>query len=51
MILGIDMGNTNIVFGCIDNDKVYFTERLSTDRAHTDAEYAMTFKMLLEHQC
>ena len=49
MILGIDMGNTNIVFGCIDNDKVYFTERLSTDRAHTDAEYAMTFKMLLEH--
>jgi len=49
MILGVDMGNTNIVFGCIDNDELYFTERVSTDKSRTDAEYAMTFKMLLEH--
>ncbi len=48
MILGIDMGNTNIVIGCIDDEKLYFTERLSTDKSRTDAEYAMTFKMLME---
>ena len=31
MILGIDMGNTNIVIGCIDDEKIFFIERLSTD--------------------
>ena len=30
-ILAIDMGNTNIVIGCVDDDKVIFEERLSTD--------------------
>ena len=31
MILAIDMGNTNIVIGCVDDKKVLFEERLSTD--------------------
>lgn len=48
MILGIDMGNTNIVIGCIDDEKIYFIERLSTDKSKTDVEYAMAFKSLLE---
>ena len=30
MILAIDVGNTNIVVGCIDDLKTYFIERLST---------------------
>ena len=30
-ILAIDMGNTNIVIGCVDDDKVIFEERLCTD--------------------
>lgn len=30
-ILAIDMGNTNIVIGCVDDDKVIFEERLSTE--------------------
>ena len=30
MILAIDIGNTNIVVGCIDEEKIYFTDRLST---------------------
>lgn len=30
MILAIDIGNTNIVAGGIDNKKVRFVERLST---------------------
>ena len=32
MILAIDVGNTNIVVGCIDDRKTYFIERLSTNR-------------------
>ena len=32
MILAIDIGNTNIVVGCIDEQKTYFIERVSTDR-------------------
>ena len=36
MILAIDMGNTNIVIGCVDDEKIYFEERLCTEigRAH-----------------
>lgn len=48
MILAIDMGNTNIVIGCIDDEKIYFIERLSTDKSKTDLEYAMAFKTVLE---
>lgn len=48
MILAIDMGNTNIVIGCIDDEKVYFEERLSTDHSKTELEYAMGFKTILE---
>ena len=35
MILAIDIGNTNIVVGCIDDEKTYFIERLSTVRTKT----------------
>lgn len=48
MILAIDMGNTNIVIGCVDDDKVYFEERLSTDLSKTELEYVVIFKTVLE---
>lgn len=48
MLLVIDIGNTNIVLGCIKKEKVYFIERLSTDRAKTDLEYAIHIKNVLE---
>lgn len=48
MILAIDMGNTNIVVGCVDNDRVIFEERLSTDPSKTELEYAIGFKTVLE---
>ncbi len=48
MILAIDMGNSNIVIGCIDDEKTYFVERLSTDKRKTALEYAMGFKTVLE---
>ncbi len=48
MILAIDMGNTNIVVGCIDKEKTYFIERLSTDKSKTAMEYAVSIKTVLE---
>ena len=41
MILALDMGNTNIVIGCIDSQKTYFVERVTTDHAKTGTEYAI----------
>lgn len=48
MILAIDMGNSNIVIGCVDDEKTIFVERLSTDKSKTILEYAMHFKTVLE---
>lgn len=48
MILAIDIGNTNIVIGCIKNGKILFVERLSTDTTETVLEYAISFKNVLE---
>lgn len=48
MILAIDIGNTNIVVGCIDEKKTYFIERLSTDRSKTELEYAIVIKNVLD---
>ncbi len=49
MILALDMGNTNIVVGCLgEGDKIYFTERVSTDNKKTELEYAVLIKTILE---
>ena len=48
MILAIDIGNTNIVVGCIDKEKTYFIERLSTVRTKTELEYAVDIKVVLD---
>lgn len=48
MILALDMGNTNIVVGGIDNEKTYFVERLTTSHGKTDLEYAINIKNILE---
>ena len=48
MILAIDMGNTNIVIGAIDDEKTYFVERVTTDHGKTDLEYAVSIKSILE---
>ena len=51
MILAIDIGNTNIVLGCIRDRNILFTERLSTDHSKTGLEHAITLKMVLDlHQ-
>lgn len=48
MILAIDMGNTNIVIGCIEDEKTYFVERMSTELSKTELEYAVSIKTVLE---
>ena len=48
MILAIDMGNTNIVIGGIDDEKAYFVERVTTNHGKTDVEYAVNIKSILE---
>lgn len=48
MILAIDIGNTNIVIGCMEGDKCSFIERLSTVRTKTELEYAIDIKNVLD---
>ena len=48
MILSIDMGNSNIVIGGIDDSQTYFVERVTTNRGKTDLEYAVNIKSILE---
>lgn len=47
MLLAIDVGNTNIVMGVFDNDKLITSGRLSTDIYQTDEEYAMKINSFL----
>lgn len=48
MILAIDIGNTHIVIGCFDHEKVRFVERMATDKMKSELEYAISFKSVLE---
>lgn len=48
MILAIDIGNTNIVTGCIKDGKILFRERLSTNHTATKLEYSAIFKTAFE---
>ena len=44
MILVIDIGNTNIVAGCVEGKNILFRERLSTAHRATKLEYSVLFK-------
>lgn len=48
MILAIDIGNTNVVIGVVDEKKIHFIERVATIKTKTEAEYAIDFKILLD---
>ena len=41
MLLAIDVGNTNIVLGLIDDEHLIKSGRFSTNINETDEEYAM----------
>lgn len=48
MVLAVDIGNSNIVIGCFDRDKIQLLERMSTNRNSTALEYAVLIKTVLE---
>lgn len=48
MILAVDIGNSNIVLGCFEGEKILFIERLSTNLQATTLEYTIMIKNILE---
>lgn len=48
MIIAVDIGNTNIVVGGIQNDAICFEARLRTDSTKTSDEYSIDLKMIFE---
>ena len=48
MILAVDIGNTHIVIGCIEGERILFVERLYTDTTKSELEYAISFNNVLE---
>ena len=48
MLLAIDIGNTNLVIGCIENDNILFKARIATDRLRTSDQYGVEIKNMLE---
>lgn len=49
MLLAIDVGNTNIVVGCVSEKGVAFSERIATDSSKTELEYFVLFNELLKY--
>ena len=50
MILAIDIGNTNVVIGCIEGETISCIERIHTDTAETAAEYGIKLLQLLNYR-
>ena len=48
MLLAIDIGNTNIVIGCIQNDEILFEARIATDRTRTSDQYGVEIMTMLQ---
>ena len=48
MILAIDIGNSNIVLGCMEEEKILFEARMATDRIKTSDQYCAEMKTMLE---
>lgn len=47
MILAIDIGNSNVVIGGFENDKIEFTARIATDVTRTEEQYAVEVFQIL----
>lgn len=48
MILTVDIGNSNIVLGGVEDEKIAFEARLRTDATKTSDEYCIDLKMILD---
>ena len=47
MILAIDIGNSNVVIGGFENDRIEFTARVATDARRTEEQYAVEIHQIL----
>jgi len=47
MILAIDIGNTNIVLGCMEHDRILVEARMATDLLKTSDQYCIDLKNVL----
>ncbi|MBQ3215862.1 MAG: type III pantothenate kinase [Oscillospiraceae bacterium] len=48
MLLAIDIGNTNLVIGCLKDDIILFKARIATDRTRTSDQYGVEIKNMIE---
>ena len=48
MIVAVDIGNSNIVIGGIQGERILFEARLRTDATKTSDEYAIDLKMIFD---
>ena len=48
MILVVDIGNSNVVIGGVEGEKILFEARLRTDTTKTSDEYAIDLKSILD---
>ncbi len=48
MILTVDIGNSNIVLGCVKDDTIVMEARLRTDATKTSDEYCIDLSMILD---
>ncbi|MDD6614614.1 MAG: type III pantothenate kinase [Lachnospiraceae bacterium] len=48
MVLAVDIGNSNIVLGCFEKDRILFIERLCTNQHSTALEYTILIKNIIE---
>ena len=47
MILAIDIGNSNIVLGCMEDSRILFEARMATERIKTSDQYCAELKSML----
>lgn len=49
MLLAIDVGNTNVVFGLFEDKELLFDWRISSDKNRTSDEYGLLFEQIFKH--
>ena len=49
MLLVVDVGNTNIVFGVYEGDKLIYDWRIATDKNKTSDEYGLLFEQIFKY--
>lgn len=48
MVLVVDIGNSNVVVGCVESKEIVFEARLRTDSTKTSDEYSIDLKNILD---